>query len=381
MARKKVKFTSNTSIIGSSSEESEGPNKQDGKGNLKLFVGTWNMAGIDMSSNEPIEDWINPDKDSSPPDIYIVGFQEIVELNVGNIFLSSNEETVGVFKNILKRNLKNIGSYELIKETNLVGICQFAFVKKSLVKEIKNLDFLILKTGVLGMAGNKGSCIIRFDLLKKSFAFSCGHYASGEENNDDRLKELSEVMEKNVKENSNGHLRLIDHDVAFVFGDLNFRVNMDNMECRSQIKSKKLKSILSRDQFLIERKRNPSYQELEEGEITFYPTFKFDFNSREYDTSKKKRIPSWTDRIFWKKSSIIQQYAYNSVPDYLQSDHRPVYALFYIQVTKEGKDVDKTKEKIKKNMDTYDITTHNNKNTPTKPEKKEVIVQNLLIRL
>ncbi len=33
--------------------------------------------------------------------------------------------------------------------------------------------------------------------------------------------------------------------------------------------------------------------------IEFKPTFKFDKQSELYDTSKKMRIPSWTDRILW----------------------------------------------------------------------------------
>jgi hypothetical protein len=41
----------------------------------------------------------------------------------------------------------------------------------------------------------------------------------------------------------------------------------------------------------------PSLPGVFEEPITFKPTYKFDDNSDQYDTSKKHRIPSWTDRI------------------------------------------------------------------------------------
>jgi hypothetical protein len=40
--------------------------------------------------------------------------------------------------------------------------------------------------------------------------------------------------------------------------------------------------------------------EFSEGKINFPPTYKFDKGTLIYDTSKKKRTPSWTDRIIWR---------------------------------------------------------------------------------
>jgi len=95
-----------------------------------------------------------------------------------------------------------------------------------------------------------------------------------------------------------------------------------------------------------------------EDPITFLPTFKYDKNSDVYDTSKKQRTPSFTDRIL---VSLNEGKAQNDfqieAPDVLRpngnsllvdyynrreskfSDHRPVLGIFKLTVRK----VDKAK--------------------------------------
>ncbi|KAK4365942.1 hypothetical protein RND71_013822 [Anisodus tanguticus] len=50
--------------------------------NYRVFVSTWNVGGESPPSNLNLDEWLH----SSPPaDIYVIGFQEIVPLNAGNI--------------------------------------------------------------------------------------------------------------------------------------------------------------------------------------------------------------------------------------------------------------------------------------------------------
>ena len=74
----------------------------------------------------------------------------------------------------------------------------------------------------------------------------------------------------------------------------------------------------------------------QEGEISFAPTYKFDVGSHFYDTSRKQRVPSWTDRILYlDHSNKARLLEYSSVHGVVMSDHKPVYAVFEV-ITKKN---------------------------------------------
>ena len=75
-----------------------------------------------------------------------------------------------------------------------------------------------------------------------------------------------------------------------------------------------------------------------EHEILFKPTYKLDKQQDTYDSSSKRRIPGWTDRIFYKSktSTRVTCLSYNAEFDLKTSDHRPVYASFVGDINLEG---------------------------------------------
>jgi hypothetical protein len=54
------------------------------------------------------------------------------------------------------------------------------------------------------------------------------------------------------------------------------------------------------DQLLKERAKGSAFAYFDEGPLNFKPTYKFDKRTSQYDTSKKQRVPAWTDRILYK---------------------------------------------------------------------------------
>ncbi|XP_042050446.1 type IV inositol polyphosphate 5-phosphatase 7-like [Salvia splendens] len=72
--------------------------------NYSLFVSTWNVGGKTPPGNLNLDDWLH----SSPPaDIYVLGFQEIVPLNAGNILGAEDNGPAKKWLALIKRTLNN----------------------------------------------------------------------------------------------------------------------------------------------------------------------------------------------------------------------------------------------------------------------------------
>lgn len=129
------------------------------------------------------------------------------------------------------------------------------------------------------------------------------------------------------------------HDIKIFFGDLNFRIDLSYESVLSTINSMtdsnyedQLHAMLSYDQLNTNRVECSWMGCFKEMPIHFLPTYKYDKKSKKYDTSAKKRVPSWTDRILWyfndedtkeKESKFIHPLFYER-RESIFSDHRPV---------------------------------------------------------
>ena len=301
---------------------------------LSIYLLTWNVHFLnsDDSYNQTmkLQDLLFPQyhreffQNGLLPDIYMIGLQEIIELDTTNILSkNSNENAVNLwtakFNSILSEK------YVLLKSKSLVGILLLFFVKKEINGSIIDIKMNTIKTGLFGALGNKGSCNIKFEYRRKSFAFSVGHLSEGETNNKSRIKEMNKILNNNFDSDI---IKFSDNDYWFIFGDLNFRLDDVTKEYINDcIKGKCLELIKSFDQFLSNKEMISPL--ITEGNIAFFPTYKFVERSRLYDISE--RIPSYCDRILFKKNDNIHQLFYDSI-DFPYSDHQPVVSLFTISL-------------------------------------------------
>uniref|UniRef100_A0A0D3FAJ7 Inositol polyphosphate-related phosphatase domain-containing protein n=1 Tax=Oryza barthii TaxID=65489 RepID=A0A0D3FAJ7_9ORYZ len=67
----------------------DSPHRQFDTREYRVFVGTWNVAGKPPNSSLNLEDFLQIE---GLPDIYVLGFQEIVPLNAGNVLVIEDNE-------------------------------------------------------------------------------------------------------------------------------------------------------------------------------------------------------------------------------------------------------------------------------------------------
>eukprot|EP01062_Namystynia_karyoxenos_P069916 TRINITY_DN65330_c0_g1_i1.p1 TRINITY_DN65330_c0_g1~~TRINITY_DN65330_c0_g1_i1.p1 ORF type:complete len:1099 (+),score=303.75 TRINITY_DN65330_c0_g1_i1:99-3395(+) len=94
---------------------------------------------------------------------------------------------------------------------------------------------------------------------------------------------------------------LDEYDYVFWFGDLNYRLaGIPNIQARAMIAAQQLSELLQYDQLSYARLTDGAFSGFAEAQIVFPPTYKFDEGRDTYDSSRKQRMPSWTDRVLWK---------------------------------------------------------------------------------
>ncbi|PON96275.1 Deoxyribonuclease I [Trema orientale] len=72
---------------------------------LRICVGTWNVGGKLPTDDLDIDEWLDT---NDPADIYVLGLQEIVPLNAGNIFGAEDSRPVTMWENIIRETLNRI---------------------------------------------------------------------------------------------------------------------------------------------------------------------------------------------------------------------------------------------------------------------------------
>ncbi|SCU91378.1 LAMI_0E05644g1_1 [Lachancea mirantina] len=297
---------------------------------ITTFAGTFNVNGKNYTDG--IEEWLFPRNNGleSPADIYVLGFEEVVELTPGHM-LSTNPFAKQFWeKKVLQElNSKAGKKYNHAWGGQLGGVLLLLFVSEDEFSKIKHIEGDVKKTGLGGMSANKGAVAVRFTYSATKFCFLVSHLAAGLENVDQRHHDYKTIV-KNIRFAKD--LRIKDHDVVIWMGDFNYRISLPNEEVRNSVISKNYSKLFDRDQLNQQMIAGESFPYYNEMEISFPPTYKFDPGTKTYDTSEKNRIPAWTDRIL-SKGEALKQLSYGCAGNLIFSDHRPVYATFKSVVT------------------------------------------------
>lgn len=306
----------------------------------KIFVASWNTNATVPSANLDLEQLHTPDFPNlrnakhDEINIYIFGFQEIVQLSANSIY-QADETNMNMWATLLREDINKRRSKSKITLAHcvqLVGLAILIFVSEPYLANIRHFIIEKAKVAAKGMAGNKGAVVCRFDFKDTMISCICAHLTAGQSQTQERQKDLENILQTKFPQTH--HATTIDkHHYIFFFGDLNFRIDMERDASIKFIERGELGTLLKFDQLLRAKAEKRIFVDYTEGPITFKPTYKYDLGTDVYDRSDKKRVPAWCDRILYRASPgfNMSQLTYSRGELYT-SDHRPVKALFEFEV-------------------------------------------------
>ncbi len=330
---------------------------------IQICCSTWNVNNK-INEIEDLSEWMGISH-LGYLDLYIFGFQEMVDLNAMNVVLDDSQsiQRGAMWRTDIERNLNREGiQYKLIAAKHMVGIYIVVYAKEALVDYITDVRTSSIATGVMGIMGNKGAVSVRMNIHNTSFSFVVSHLAASRNMVNSRNLDYLTILQKLVYNQQNPELKQIsiwnpihtisardlsieEHDNIFWLGDLNYRIDeLDYSTIIEKIEQNDLMNLLEYDQLLNEMKTNKIFHNFQEGIITFPPTYKFQPGTLLYDNrpGKKIREPAWCDRILYRNNPEhqVKQICYKRA-DYTMSDHLPVFALYECDV----KVIDTVKER------------------------------------
>ncbi|KAJ7970226.1 putative Type I inositol polyphosphate 5-phosphatase [Quillaja saponaria] len=217
-----------------------------------------------------MEDWLNTQNNSA--DVYVIGFQEIVPLNAGNILGFKNSKISKKWNSLIEAALNNripvrpveedkiaepqkvyplkehtsvendnSQDYECIISKQMVGVYVTVWVHSDLRQYIQHPSVSCVGCGIMGCLGNKGSVSVRFCLHGTSLCFVCSHLASGGREGDQMRRNSNAADILHHTSFPAGPLqdlpqKILHHKRVVWLGDLNYRIYMSNSETQSLVK-------------------------------------------------------------------------------------------------------------------------------------------------
>jgi len=293
---------------------------------VTVFCGTWNVNG--QPPPPTLDPWLV--RRGLRPDVYCIGFQEL-DLSASALVLGDNSKAAP-WEAAIQSTLATVGDYAKLITRQLVGVLLCVYVQHSLMPKISEVQSDIMPVGILGVMGNKGGVGVRFNLYDSTFCVVNSHLNAHVDNVARRNQDYHDIARELVFFRDNRRSTIWDHDFLFWIGDLNYRLLGNDADIRAKIRRRDFASLSAQDQLKQQQRDRLAFDPFTEAPISFAPTYKYDKDSTEYDTSAQARTPAWCDRILWR---VTEQDSLANV-DYtrhemLTSDHRPVSAIFLIK--------------------------------------------------
>uniref|UniRef100_UPI0037E94F63 phosphatidylinositol 4,5-bisphosphate 5-phosphatase A n=1 Tax=Semicossyphus pulcher TaxID=241346 RepID=UPI0037E94F63 len=313
---------------------------------FRVHIITWNVGSAQPPDD--ITSLLGLNVSDGNTDMYIIGLQEVnsmINKRLKDVLFTDQ------WSEVCMERLSPFG-YVLVTSQRMQGLLLLVFAKYFHLPFLRGVQTETTRTGLGGYWGNKGGVSARMSVFGHTICFLNCHLPAHMENSDQRMEDFESILQQQQFEGQSA-TGVLDHDVVFWFGDLNFRIDDLEMQVvKSAIDNNKYTGLWEKDQLNMAKDSETVLEGFQEGPLKFPPTYKFDVGTNTYDTSGKKRKPAWTDRILWrlratapaalsggKRGSMsgltsgtkVTQHYYRSYMEYTVSDHKPVSSIFTLQ--------------------------------------------------
>ncbi|KAF9119900.1 hypothetical protein BGW39_011838 [Mortierella sp. 14UC] len=315
-------------------------------GFMYAFVGTWNVNG--RNATQKLDPWLKVEGEKQP-DIYVLCFQELdLSPEAYIVFDGSKEEEW------TRAIAESLGSgYQKVMSKQLIGLLIVMYAAVDQTQYIKEVTAHSAGVGIMNVLGNKGGVSIRIRYKDSYLCFVGTHLAADTTQVDRRNQDYQEICRRlafpssstyDITKSPAGNAALATNKMVSIFecdhtiwaGDLNYRVGLPEDVVKSHLKSNDYGALLKHDQLGAQRSMYKAFSEFEEHPINFHPTYKYDVGTSTWDSSEKRRVPAYTDRILWRSKNAdkdsVEPLFYTSNMELNISDHKPVSAFFKLKV-------------------------------------------------
>jgi hypothetical protein len=281
--------------------------------NLKVYSLTFNVGGEKLGS--PISALFYKAEGS---DMIILNFQEVPQY-----YISIMMDELSLF---LKQR-----EYALIESVNMWQMCLALYIKIPLIKHITSVQTHKKATGFANIIGNKGGLSLAFRYFDKKIAIIGCHLINAPGKSQERNTMLSNLF-YSLRFGSDIDPQF-SADFLIFLGDTNYRSNSTFSAIISEARASNHEFILKLDELGNERAHFKILYNFVEAPITFKPTYRRIRNEDEF-SNKNEQAPSYTDRILlYSKAGVSTKITeYNSLNNFMGSDHRPVYQRCELQL-------------------------------------------------
>eukprot|EP01062_Namystynia_karyoxenos_P003598 TRINITY_DN11299_c0_g1_i1.p1 TRINITY_DN11299_c0_g1~~TRINITY_DN11299_c0_g1_i1.p1 ORF type:complete len:1481 (+),score=363.37 TRINITY_DN11299_c0_g1_i1:97-4443(+) len=282
--------------------------------NCRVVVASWNVGEAPPPTAEAeaalLRRWLRCH--DGAPDVVAVGLQE-VDMSQ-RAMVTGESDKAGPWLEALQKAVGN--EMGMIFAQQLGGVLLAVYTRRPggaaagglgdagtwVAQDIR--EGIVRRGAAGGMLANKGGVGVRMRLHRTTLAFVSAHLAAHQNKVEERNEDFQAIVDTMLFEDETGEAAsgLLDTDRVFFFGDLNYRVDLPYADAVALIQRGDIPALLERDQLQNEmRKPLSPYARLrwKEAVPTFNPTYKYDTGTDAYDTSEKRRVPAWCDRVLW----------------------------------------------------------------------------------